>query len=484
LCWFADNDRNWGWNRATPNLDVVRRGNQVVLRVHLVNESTVITSPRTIVFGLLAAPVKPRLNLSDNPNWWRYRFNRDRYFLLGTDINWFGNSSCGAVYPVGQDMYLWQMLARGNKARLSDATIDAVARYGVKYFAPFGPDAVKMWIDHVQLNLRSHLGQKMIFYYNRASCEESDEFQTFQDEWSLDDFRPAVPLPAREEIKIVPSDSFIDYNLYWYLKSFEIGNNKGIYWDNWFIDPSFNTEMTYAYRTPDGAIMPSAGIWAMRSLAKRTFQMMSERQMPPIIFPHMTSFSPMPMLSFATVQYDWEWKYSEGDVQDRFSRDYIQLVTLGEQAGVWPVVLPDELSLANDPGTQRTFAAVRLVHELDGYGGGPIAQRLLLPIFSILDKPGTVAYRYWDDRPMPAHVGNADVPLLVYSRPGEEALIVATSYAATDVTAKVDVNWKALGLDASAFITDAEGGGPVSVDHGQIVLPIRKHDIRIIHLQR
>jgi len=117
------------------------------------------------------------------------------------------------------------------------------------------------------------------------------------------------------------------------------------------------------------------------------------------------------MLSFATSHYEWEWKYSEGDVQDRFSRNYIQLVTIGEQAGTWGVPLMDQLSLVNDPWTQRTFAAVRLVHELDGYGGAATTDKLLKPVFAMLDKPTTIAYRYWDDRPMPANCANADIPL-------------------------------------------------------------------------
>ena len=482
LCWFADNDRHWGWDRSTPNLEVVRQGDRVVLRVHLVNQPTVITAPRTIVYGLLAAPVKPRLNVGDNPNWWRYRANRDRYFVMGTDINWFANNSAGSVYPVGQDMYLWEMIARGSREPLDQATVDTVVRAGMKYFAPYGRDSVDMWVHHVNVNLRSHLGQHMVFYYNRASCEEYDEYQTFKDEWDLDDYRPAEQAKPRDEIKVVPSESFDDYNLYWNARSFEVGNNKGVYWDNWFIVPSFNTEMTDAYRTPDGTIMPSAGLWAMREQARRTFQMMNERGMLPVLFPHITSFSPLPALGFATVQYDWEWKYSEGDVQDRFTREYIRLVTTGELAGTWPVPLHDQLSLENDPWTQRTFAAVRLVHELDGTGGYGTTDRLLKPVFAILDKPGTTAYRYWDDRPMPARVADADVPLAVYSRPGAEALIVATSYAGADAVARVDVDWKALGLPATTPATDAETGAPVAVRDGRIEFPIKKHDVRLIHL--
>ena len=68
-----------------------------------------------------------------------------------------------------------------------------------------------------------------------------------KDEWMLDDYRAVGKGNGRGEIKVVPSPSYIDFNLYWYVKSFEIGNNQGVYWDNFFVVPSFNTEMTDAY---------------------------------------------------------------------------------------------------------------------------------------------------------------------------------------------------------------------------------------------
>jgi len=180
LCWFAENDKGWGWNPATPNLDVVRKDGQVILRVHLINQPTTITQPQTLSFGLLAAPVKPMLNApGQNPNWWRYRFCRDKYQLLGTDINWLALGDCGSVYPAGQDMYLWEMLRKGNREKTSDADIKATVERCKKLFEPYGNDAVKTWEAHVGHNLRSHLGAKMVFYYNRATCQLFPECETF-----------------------------------------------------------------------------------------------------------------------------------------------------------------------------------------------------------------------------------------------------------------------------------------------------------------
>lgn len=481
LAFFAENDRGWSWDPSKPNMEVSRDGDKVVLRVHLVSKPITIREPRTLSFGLLAAPVKPRLS-PDGPNWWRYRYYRDGYRLLGTDINWLALGDCGSVYPAGCDMYLWEMLARGNRERLSDTDIDAVIARGRKYFEPYGEEKVKSFEAHARHNLRTHLGGKMIFYYNRASCQLFDEFETFKDEWSLDDLRAIGKGNGIWEIKIVPSKSYIDHALYWYAKSFEIGANKGVYWDNFFICPTFNTRMTDAYRREDGSIVPAAGIWALRELCKRTFVMMNEKGMLPVTFPHMTSFAPLPMLAFATVQYDWEWQYSMGDVQDRFTRELILLTTTGEQAGVWPVPLHDHGPLAEHPWTQRTFVAVRLVHELDGYGGLSVGEnkKLLEPILKLLDEPGLEVYRYWDDRPQPVSSGNPDLPAIVYSLKGREAVAAVTSYSQRDEDVELSVDLPALGFAGGCKVVDVETLAELPIRDGKLHFRLKRHDVKVL----
>jgi len=113
----------------------------------------------------------------------------DRYSILGTDINWFRAGGLRLGLPGGQGHYLWQMLARGNKEKLSDAEVEKVVEYGRKYFAPYGEDKVKQFEAHVRYNLRARYDTTMVFYYNRSSYENADEFQTFMDEWCRDDYR-------------------------------------------------------------------------------------------------------------------------------------------------------------------------------------------------------------------------------------------------------------------------------------------------------
>lgn len=479
LSWFAENDKNWGWNPQTPNLELVRQAGQVILRVHLINTPGVITAPRTLAFGLLAAPVKPRL-----PADWRHKWRRDNYTLLGTDINWLALGDAASVYPAGQDMYLWEMIKRGNREHLSDADIEKVVARGTPYFAPYGPDVVDTFVHHARHNLTSRYGAKMIFYYNRASYQAAPEFQTFGDEWGLSDYRGFEPGSSRGEIKIVPTPSYIDHALYWYGKSFDIGGNQGVYWDNWFFNGSYNTETTGAYKRPDGTVIPSTGIWGLRELAKRTFQYMNERGMMPLTMAHMTSTSILPLLSFATVQYDWEWHYSEGDVQGRFSREYLQLASDGQLAGTWPVVLADQGALSDDPWTGRTFAGVAMLHELDcSYADwsktGKMQRALFAPVDAILAQPGVQAYRYWDDRPQPVKTGNPDLPTIVYSVPGKQAVFAVVSYADSDLAAVVTIDPVALGLTGGCKVVDTETGQEIPVVANTLTFPLKKHDLRV-----
>ncbi|MBA2480229.1 MAG: hypothetical protein H0V44_06175 [Planctomycetes bacterium] len=479
LSWFAENDRGWGWDPSKPNLELVRTGAELLLRIHLINRPEIIAQARTITFGLLAAPVKPR-SVPD----WRHKWRRDRYTLLGTDINWLALGDCASVYPAGRDLYLWEMIARGNREQVTDAEIDAVVARGKPYYEPYGKDVVQSFENHARHNLRSRYGTKLVFYYNRASYQAAEEAETFKDEWWQTDYRVQDKGISRDEVKIVPSSSYIDHALYWYGKSFEIGGNQGVYWDNFFFNGSYNTAMTAAYRRTDGTIIPSTGVWELRELCKRTFQYMNERGMPAITMPHMTSTCILPMLSFATVHYDWEWKYSEGDVQYRFPREYLLMASTGELAGTWPVILGDQGHQADDPWTGKTFMGVAMLHELDcAYQDwnetGTLQRRLMAPIDEILKDPDVDAWRYWDDRKQPVSSDSADVPVIVYAVPGKRAVIGVVGYADADRTGQLTIDAKALGLPEGYVVRDVESGSDVPAPSGRLSFPLKKHDVRV-----
>ena len=229
------------------------------------------------MFGLQAAPVKPRLD------GWRHRWYTDRYSILGCDRHWFALGSCASFYPAHKDLTLWEALRRCNAAPLPDAEIEALIARAQPYYEPHGAKEVEEFTTFARLNLRNRVHTTRIHYYNRASTPVDEEFHTFLDEWCLGDFNTQLHAAHyASEVKVVPSPSFIDFALYWYGVSFDVAGNTGVYIDNNYFVPDVNTVMTNAYRRADGSIMPSNGCWGLRELAKRTFVYLNERGMLPI----------------------------------------------------------------------------------------------------------------------------------------------------------------------------------------------------------
>jgi len=479
LSWFAENDKNWSWDRTTPNLEVVRSGKTLSLRIHLINKPVVIEEPRTITFGLLAAPVKPMLLT-------KRTFSVDNNIrLLLTCINWLaGPGICGNVYPVNQDMFFWEALARSSQEKLTPEEVKAVADRGKPFFAEFGVDSIEWWIRHVNANLSGRLlGRQMIFYFNRATTPVAKEFSTFKDEWLLKEMTGHDLKVTDSEQKLVPSESYIDYALYWYKESFKRARNTGVYWDNWYLAPSYNVEMTDAYRDENGIIVPSTGIWGLRELCKRTFILMNEEGMEPRVFPHMTSTSVLPMLSFATMQLDWEWQSGNGDTQDRFSREYLQVATAGDLAGVlsWP--LWNHGFKNDDIRGLRSYTGVQMLHDVNFYTIIPSSVKMpewdkfLEGLRDQLRKPGLKTWRYWDEETQPVTIGDTDLPVIVHSVPGDLTWVVVCSYAKEDREAKITIDAQRLGLGENYTVTNAETGEIYPVKDNSVSLNVPMHVI-------
>ncbi len=461
LTWFTANDYNWRWNPETPNLTIERDGDAVVMRVHLVNLPIVIDEPRTLTFGLQAAPVKPRQHKN------RFRRFREDWTWVLTSINWGSYTAAFSAYPPMRDTLVWEKLAKANEhGPLSEAEMQEVFDRYLPYVGSFGVEwrgepQAEWWERVMRHNLgkSTRYDKKMIFYWNRACHLLEEEFLTFQDEWYLSDWRVDFKQIGREnnqQILIVPTDDFMDFHIYWYDKSFDLARNHGVYWDNMFLQGSYNTEHTFAYELPDGSIRPSTGIWGLRELVKRTFNHMCIRGMEPLTYPHMTSTVILPVYGFATKQLDLEWKMSEGPFQTRHVIEYTRMATSGELTGVWPTVLNARDFEKKDPYLiPRSFTGCLLVHDVYhpcGEAGGS----LLRPVVEMLRDPRTKVMRYWDEvDPAPVSGGHPEVYWIAHYIPGEKALITFVNYAPTPVFWQGQVRPESFGFDANATIQDA-----------------------------
>ncbi len=485
LAWFAENDHGWAWDPATPNIELERQSDALVLRVHLVNQAFTPHQPRKITFGIQASPVKPRLGE------WRHRYFTDRYQIIGTDIKWFALGCCGSVYPAHKDMRLWEAILQANECAFTDTQCDQILHQARPYFEPYGRRTMEQLEASAPISLRQSEGRKLIFYYDRSSSPCIEEFQTFVDEWGLGEFSDRRGVDARHEVKIVPTESYCDFAMWWYRKSFELAGNQGIYVDNNYFVACANPVMTDAYTRPDGTVVPSTGIWQLRELAKRQFVLMNELGLFPFTMAHMTTTLILPILSFYTAQYDWEHKFSEGDVHARHDQAYLLALSNGDQLGAWPIVLHEQQHLVGDLWTSRTWMGVCLVHELiidpyvwDQYipPANPVFETFRQPILELVQHDDVEVYRYWDERDQPVTANDADLPTIVFVRRGIEAIWVTTNNAPEPKSPQVHMDLKAMGFAGACRLVNIETGDQQVITGQPLSLELASHDLRAFRL--
>ncbi len=488
LCWFAANDRGWSWNPVTPNVVLLRDEKESVLQVNLVNQPILIQQPRVITFGLQAAPVKPRLDAQA----WRYMYQRQGYRAMSSATCWGGFTPLAGVYPPNRDLLVWQRLAQSNlEGALAPADIDAVVAHYAPLFAPFtelswqGQSPFQLWEETVRRSLSGvRHDERMIYYYNRACHLLEEEFLTYQDEWGMSDWRTdwqAQGTEVNHDLKIVPNESFLDYHLHWYDRAFAVGRGQGVFWDNLFLAATTNTRQSMAYTLPDGSIRPSTGIWGLRELAKRTFQFMAERGMPPITMARVSSNNILPIHAFATITTDLDWKFGQGMMQERFTPAYHLMVTNGELAGAWPVAKGDE-GTADSWLIPRSYTGALLVHDVY-WGEGRAGYALLRPVVELLERPGAKVWRYWDDGPA-AVTGGSDALLpIAWYRPGERALIGLTNYRREAVKMELAIHADMLGMKAAGYSArDYETMSRYRIVDAKLVVEIPAFETRLIEI--
>ncbi|HOS66081.1 MAG TPA: DUF6067 family protein [Candidatus Latescibacteria bacterium] len=458
LAYWAENDKGWGWDRSTANTDVVRKGEVVTARLHLVNKTTSINEPRRILLGFQAGPVKPARPL------WKGLPAKGR--MLWTDCRWIGGpGDCGSHAPFDKDIRFFEFIRdiflpghpKPDKAFKDElhAKVDAVLKdyRGGKVYAK----KLKWSIDWLPSHWRADGKQERpVFYYNRAVWNHLEEFRTYMNEWSSENTCERGQKPCVDEVNVTMVDTFLDFVLYYYKLSFDYGN-AGVYCDNYYPRPTWNLAYPEAYRDPEsGKIVGAAAIWTMREHAKRVFVMMNERSdIEPFFYPHMTSAQILPLMGFAQAQLDWEDKGGMGPVQTRFSPEFVQMVSSGLIVGACPELLSDRgVPKVDKEFVARTYCAVPLVHGIP-YGGNP----KLAPWANYLRddycrNQKLDLHRYFDDGDPVVKVSDPDVKWCLYRIPDGKTAILFVSYADRPLTCTFEVA-DSLGLKGKK-ITDLD----------------------------
>ncbi len=482
LCWFAENDYNWILDDKKSALVMERKSGTVFLKVHLVNRPGVFPKPVEITFGLMASPAKP---LPEKPAWQKTTFNAPSEYPVrvhGSSFYW--NGQMYANFPQNRDFETIRKVARANK----EGKVDK--EYFQRLIDSWSPETHDLDFNYNKAHILSGSNpgnyKGVIPYTNlRGDLTWIPEWRTFQDEWSYSLFRKRTTDKNRKkgstDFTIIPVPSRQDFLLYYYQKFLENGFD-GIYWDNIYLQSSFNPFYGPVYQRADGQKQPYVDIFHSRQLLKRTMTLAYEMGKPNLSMVHMTNANLIPIFSFAGSLLGWEWKYGLTDFQDRFSPEYIRAVNLPFNTGCIPV----QLGGIHGEGSQelkdwcaRTRAAVTLVHELHVWG----PDKYLVSIREMLWKmgygtPSVTTYRYWEENPVLEP--DRTQLLWILHRSPEKAVAIFCDYGEGGQN-QVRINTERLGLKPAEAM-DWETNQPVKLAENCLQFPIKKHDLKIIIL--
>ncbi len=415
ICFAADNDRDWITDPEVPAMEIERVEGTVNLRLNLIARPARLTRSRTIRFGLQATPAKPMPEEPHHWRKWRAIPSRERdsevaLVWMGATRYWGALRTVTDFYPAYHDYSFWEQLARYRRTGREGEDPGFMDAYlkRLEINRGRGPLPDGRFLDsitaHYQWGLRAMFGAPrpkgtdgpfrfvIPFTNPRAASEDDPGFETYLDEWSWMDiadarWRPGTPNRVmREDIfstwyGVGPTPSNIDRMLYYHRKMYETFAD-GIYWDNFYLQPSSVPPEAGGpgYVDDEGNLRQGVDLMALRNLVRRNAVMMHVMGMRPLSFIHMTNVNVVPMLSFGTLNLEWEWTQAPGvrrqttaaDLQARLGtgRDTALILaqSLGLQAGNISIALDLFTPPRGGPITRewvfRTVMAVCLPHEV------------------------------------------------------------------------------------------------------------------------
>jgi hypothetical protein len=506
LAFFMENEKGFVTDYRTPVQKVIRSGDQVIIRVEIVQQPVTLAEPRTITFGLMASPSKPMEK--------SFR-TRSIASGVGPVICW-GGWQCASKYPDNHD---WSIVDKIQEIRRRGTMTPA----DESWFSAKNAEVKSRWPDRLIQNdpkAKDWLSQTVFFakraveqgrvasgvyFEEHATDPRLPEWEVFQDEWASAEFNRFRDKPANWGVF---SASYHDFVLY--MANEWMKRGVSLYFDNTNPKRCYNERFGPAFRTPDGALVYGISIFGQRDYYRRIFKLLNQWNARGVEYPidftlHITNTQTLPLNTWATATLDLEQRSHTEDpakvpaevvvvkkdgttntkpdgYQLPWPPEYTRAVTFGRQVGAIPIGL-DFVSGHNRHAADqytpemmlRDWAMCR-IHDIRGcpmFPKSAVLARQFDKVYSdfIGIEPGKVEYHnYWTEK-LFVQVSDDRVKWMALSRTvkseATEGLLLLQSYSRTEAIT-VDV----LFPEAAAF-KDIATGEVIPVERGRakIVMP-------------
>ena len=336
--------------------EILRKNNQVIMRIHLAPPSENQLEPFEYVCGFQPTPVKPRPRGFRNygGHFWLAKLpNMHMIYPVTWSKHFFSDISLGQpLVPYGNDHSFLEYIFSGRQDNESRDEIMARINALLEKHNLSDQKWKQLFSNsHDTSSLTTRMRQGAIFTRNkerglylnpRGGYRCWLESEMYDDEWMYSGWRN----PDDNHYHRHPVKSYVDMLLFKtrnFLRQYP--GCSGIYFDNLY--PSRKSSLFHGARElSPGKNTFTGDIFSMRELVKRTLIMSEEEKRfltsdPNYIWliGHMTDANIVPVMGLLSANLGWEMKFGRQDYQNRFSEAFHLVQSLGTQTGTIPLVI-------------------------------------------------------------------------------------------------------------------------------------------------
>ena len=458
LIWFAESDRHWMPVASRKCIEVVPGDEEVVLRLRIWDEPTMIDRATRFTMGLMATPVKPW------PGDWHKQFisgNVD----YDTDGAWFNNMERSGV-----TILQWGSGWSGIQS----------------YVSPSRPD------DFRRINREAQKrGMRIVPYFGFEISDAHPHYDRYHQEVRVAPFFHRFAINEKENpaySKHMPYQTAyaVCYRSHWADQLLEgITETKKQYGiDGVYMDATTtpwecaNRAHGCGYIARNGAIRPTFPIFAVRDTVRRIRTIFPEER-GGLVLAHNSTCMMMPTLSFASCTMNGESLVSQPRLENTLELLSLATYRAEYMAHNWGV--PHMMLSIGHPITEQELLAIGLIHDVvvrDELHPKSLAN--IAPfkrVFREFPVDGSEWSPYWRNQDLVEHSHPDQVKVSCYrNREGEWLFVVAN-------LGNEDLGEAWLELRAGDPVSSAEDavtGEALDADEGRITLPLPRYDPRLI----
>jgi len=442
LFWFAENDAAWANGQAENAIEIVRQGQEIVLRLNLLNKGDKLPADWKLVFGLQATPVKPVPK-----DWRKWRMTG---VLAGDKVRTRQNVQI--VWP------------QANKQ-------DSLAAFGW----PEAADPATFTTAMKALHDRKLLAVPYLCL--TWVTDSTPEWQFFRPRWDMGGRDGSIPDAGWKHQFALVSPNGAGYQDFIMYRTKQFVDRYGI--DGSYHDqthPYFsNAVPTGVGYMRDGKPQQGTPILGYRELYRRNYAFFKGLRKPTFLQAHMSG-----KVNIAVLAY--EDSYLDGEhFRDVVKDSYLDVMTLdsfrceymGRQWGIMPFFLP-EFSAENAAKVEPTrgMMGLLMIHDVNVW---PIwcNGKVIDEAFKALDDFGWVDATfipYFDPKP-PAATDLKDVYASAYKRSDGSGLLVVANLGHEERQGAVKVDLARLGLRTAQAISWPDKA-PLAITSGIVTLSV------------